>query len=125
MREGRATKPREMRAEPYSVLLFCTFSLAARGSAEKKATARSLRQDKPSYTILFNVTILWIPLYYHSILDRVRFEITTDETGPRSYKLPWEEADRMLLLSPSRSSNCIDGLLIEKDNIILSSCKKR
>ena len=89
MREGRATKPRETRAEPYSVLFFCTFSLAARGFAEKKAAARSLQQDKlNSYTTLFNVTILWMPFYYHSTVDRVRFEITTDETGLRSNKLP-------------------------------------
>ena len=73
MREGRETKPRETRAQPYSVLLFCTFLLATRGSAEKKATARGLHQDKlNSYTTLFNVTILWIPLYYHSIVDPVR-----------------------------------------------------
>ena len=28
---------------------------------------------------------------------------------------------RLLLFGPSRSSNCIDGLLIEKDNIILTT----
>ena len=29
---------------------------------------------------------------------------------------------KLLLFGPSRSSNCIDGLLIEKDNIILTTC---
>ena len=28
---------------------------------------------------------------------------------------------KLLLFGPSRSSNCIDGLLIEKDNIILTT----
>ena len=28
---------------------------------------------------------------------------------------------KLLLFSPSRSGNCIDGLLIEKDNIILTT----
>ena len=29
---------------------------------------------------------------------------------------------KLLLFGPSRSSNCIVGLLIEKDNIILTTC---
>ena len=29
---------------------------------------------------------------------------------------------KLLLFGPSRSSNCIDGLLIEKDKIILTIC---
>ena len=28
---------------------------------------------------------------------------------------------KLLLFGPSRSSNCIDGLLIEKDNIVLTT----
>ena len=40
---------------------FCSPRVALR---KKKATARGLHQDKlNSYTTLFNVTILWIPLY--------------------------------------------------------------
>ena len=31
----------------------------------------------------------------YPIVNRVRFEITTDETGLKSYKLPQEEADRI------------------------------
>ena len=29
---------------------------------------------------------------------------------------------KLLLFGPSRSSNCIDGLMIEKDKIILTTC---
>ena len=39
-----------------------------------------------------------LPLYCGFDVDRVRFEMITDETGSRSYKLPEEEADGMLLL---------------------------
>ena len=32
------------------------------------------------------------------------------------------KASKPLLFGPSRPSNCKDGLLIEKDNIILTTC---
>ena len=37
-----------------------------------------------------------------------------------SYYVFVRKVIKLLLFGPSRSSNCIDGLLIEKDNIILT-----
>ena len=38
-----------------------------------------------------------------------------------SYYVFVRKVIKLLLFGPSRSSNCIDGLLIEKDNIILTT----
>ena len=38
------------------------------------------------------------------------------------YFLELNKVIKLLLFGPSRPSNCKDGLLIEKDNIILTTC---
>ena len=77
-----------------------------RGKPRKK-TVCGLHLDK------INITLPLSSKIPYPIVDRVRFEMTTDETGLKSYKLPLEGADRIEPVgSSSRCSHAYCIMLV-------------